>query len=439
LTLTLTGTPDQTSGTLRPSTTEFHAGRVFYAGVNAQGYNSKIYFSAIAQSPVDFGMCMSTLDPTSSTLSDFLPSDGGVIAIPQAGTIYKLVSLGTSLLVFGANGVWSISGSTGVGFEATDYQVSLVGLTRSISGTSFVSVDGSVAWWNSTSINMLQADPQKGLTIQSMTDSKIKDYYLSLSTTSKRFARGVYNPREHTIRWIFRDDSVASVTETYSFNSILSFNTLVNAWYTWSIPNDVVAINSVVVEEGAASLTATSDIVSNAASTVVDNLGNTLTTYGFAQTTVTTTTKYLVSYPNAGSYKFTFGECFNNVYRDWFQHDSVGEDYTSFFITGYRIPTQGERNFQTNYIFVFSDTTSPSAYTFQAQWNYGNTGNTGEWSQRQSISQNVAHTSTNYDATRRRLKVRGAGAAVQFKFSSVSGKPFTLVGWSTYDTANASS
>jgi hypothetical protein len=433
VTITLSGI-DETSGTLRPSVTEFHSGRVFYTGVNTVGYNSRIYFSKIVQKPADFGSCMSDNDPTSETLFDFLPSDGGIISIPGAGTIFRLISLGPTLLVFGANGVWAISGSQGVGFAATDYTVSSISDDRSISGTSFVVAQGSVAWWNNTGINLITSDPQKGLSVVSMTNEKIKDYFLDLPSNGRRFARGTYNPRTHVIQWLYRQADSASLTETYTFDSVLSFNVLIGAFYTWTIPDSVVDVQSLVTIEGAGSLVGSDNIVDNTATQVVDNLGNNLITYGFTQTTVTTATKYLVY---SGG-KFSFGECFNVAYLDWTQKIVGGVDYSSFFTTGYRVLTQGERNFQTNYIFVFSDLASGSnSYKFQALWNYGTSGNTGEWTNKQTINQTIAHTETNYDAARRRLKVRGSGTSVQFKFMSVSGLPFNLVGWSTFDTSNA--
>lgn len=433
ITISLTGTPDENSGVIRPSVTEFHAGRVFYTGVNAQKYNSRIYFSTIVQQPADFGLCMSQDDPTSETLFDFLPSDGGIISIPQAGTIYRLVSLGPSMLVFAANGVWVISGSQGIGFSATDYTVSSVSDDRSVSGTSFVNVGGSIAWWNATGINIVTNDPSNGLSVKSMTNDKIKDYYLDINLISKRFARGTYNPRTHTLQWLFRAKPFASITETYTFDTVLSFNTLVGAFYTWDLPSTNVQTMSIVTVEGAGSLTGSNNIVDNAANLVVDNLGNQLVTYAFSQTSITTTTKFLVYQGGA----FTFAESFSPLYKDWTQ-SGTPEDYVSFFTTGPMIKTQGERRFQVNYIFVFSDMSDgPSSYTYQALWNYGNSGDTGQFTQRQTISQTIAHTETNYDAARRRLKVRGSGTAVQFKFTSVSGQPFNIIGWSVYETANS--
>jgi hypothetical protein len=431
ITVTLTG--DEDSGTLRPSVTEFHAGRIFYGGVNATGYNSRIYFTKIVQGTADFGWCMTDNDQTTEVF-DFLPSDGGIIAIPQAGTIYKLVSFVDSLLVFGANGVWAITGSQGTGFSATDYTIVPISATRSISGASFVTLEGGVVWWNATGINMITKG-QNGWQVQSLSDEKIKDFYLDIPTTAKRFARGAYNPRTHVIQWLYREEEFAGVTETYQFDRVLSFNTLIGAFYPWSIDVSAVSLNSIIVIEGSGSLTGSDLVVDNADVQVVDDLANDVITYSFSQTTITTTTKYLV-YHDGG---FTFAECFNVEYLDWTQADE-DTDYTSYFITGYRILTQGQRRFQSNYVFVFTDLSDGinNEYSFQSLWNYGTSGNTGEWTQRQTVTQDITHAETNYDASRRRLKVRGSGTTVQFKFISVTGKPFNIVGWSTMDTANQS-
>lgn len=426
--LTLSAVDETTNG-IRPSVTEFHSGRVFYSGVNAMGYNSRVYFSKIVQQPSDFGSCMTDNDPTSESVFDFLPSDGGIISIPQAGTIYRLISLGPTLLVFGANGVWAITGSVGIGFSATDYSVNPVSYTRSISGCSFVVVDGSVIWWNATGINIV-SQGKDGLVVQSLSDETIKDYYLDIDSTSKRFARGAYNPRTHVVQWLFRSASSSGISESYTFDTALSFNTLIKAFYTWSLPTDNVQMNSIVVIEGSGSIIGSENVIDNTATQVVDNLSNNVVTYGFARTSATTVTKYLVYYSGG----FTFAENFNVNYFDWVQFDGTGEDYSSFFTTWPLVKTQGERKFQSNYVFVFSDLEDTNSYDFQARWDYSNNRSSGRWTQKQRVTHSEF---TNYDAGRRKLKVRGTGKALQLSFKSVSGLPFNIVGWSTYDTASA--
>src|SRR5258708_983802 len=109
---------------LRPLTGSFFQGRVFYAGVNdsfqASGdepfytWSENIYFSQIITSTKSFGKCYQENDPTSQTLFDLLPSDGGQIVIPGCGAIYKLFPLRFCVLVFAANVIWFIPGITGI-------------------------------------------------------------------------------------------------------------------------------------------------------------------------------------------------------------------------------------------------------------------------------------------------------------------------------------
>lgn len=55
---------DTTSGVYRPSTVAFFANRVWYAGVDASGYNSNIYYSQILDDISKAGNCYQQNDPT---------------------------------------------------------------------------------------------------------------------------------------------------------------------------------------------------------------------------------------------------------------------------------------------------------------------------------------------------------------------------------------
>src|SRR4029077_909115 len=88
--------------TVRPRTGCWFQGRVFYTGVDASAvalpefpyytWTENIYFSQIVEgnNPAFFSKCYQVNDPTSETLFDLLPTDGGVITIQGSGAIYKL-------------------------------------------------------------------------------------------------------------------------------------------------------------------------------------------------------------------------------------------------------------------------------------------------------------------------------------------------------------
>ena len=69
--------PEQSSGRAGPSTSAFFSGRVWYAGTNANGYESKIYFSQIIENKHQLGNCYQAADPTSQTSNALVADDGG--------------------------------------------------------------------------------------------------------------------------------------------------------------------------------------------------------------------------------------------------------------------------------------------------------------------------------------------------------------------------
>lgn len=395
----ISGLSTVTTGDARPSTCSFFAGRVFYSGIKHTNYSANIYFSQILKpnSVAQFGLCYQQQDPTSETLFDLLPNDGGVISIPDAGTIIKLWSTQGGLIVCATNGLWQITGSSGLGFSATDYTVRKISSIRTISHTSFVDVGGYPAWWAAEGIYILVPDGS-GLSVspKSLTDQTILSFYNDIPLTCKQNARGCFDLVTKKMAWVYRSTAPADVTESYEFDKSLIFNTLTTAFNPWTFAAGTVKVNGVFVIDSPSS-----------------------------------TVKFLSSYLS-GTYHFTFSEERDTSYVDWKSFDTTGIDFTSSFTSGYKVHGQGERKFQTNYVYIFSREV-PSEFYFQSIWDYSNTGDSGRWSTRQFV--NV--TDTDYDVVMKRLKVRGAGIACQFKVTSIAGEPFDLIGWSVFESSNS--
>lgn len=427
----ITGATNRTSGIQRASTASFFAGRVFYSGINYTGFNNNIYFTQIIEKNSQYGACYQVNDPTSEDLFDLLPSDGGVIRIQEAGTIYKLVTVPGGLCVFAANGIWFVTGSTGLGFTAVDYTVQKISTIPTLSASSFVEVNGYPSWWNADSIYVMVPQNASMPTIQSLTDQSIDSWYLDIPLVSKIFARGIYHTTDKHIRWIFRSVGTDQLTEQYEFDRVLNFNVNTQAFYPWSISNSDVKVNAILVSDLTSGTVESFDVV-DGADNVVDGADQVIVfeSDGLEESPFD---KYLVSYPDSGSYLFTFADKINADYVDWFQYDNTGVNYDSYFITGYRIKGQASNRFQNNWVRVYSRTTEPVSYYFQGHWNYALTGDTGKW----STNQIVEHDDTDYAFSSKRLKVRGSGLALQFKVSSVDGEPFDIVGWSAMQSANS--
>jgi hypothetical protein len=391
-------------GYQRASTCAFFAGRVFYAGINFRRYTSRIYFTQIVERDAQYAFCYQQNDPTSEDLFDLLPTDGGFIDIPEAGRIYKLGVSSGGLVVCAANGVWFISGSTGLGFTANDYTVIKISNIETLSAYSFVDVSGTLAWWNSEGINILAGGSGNAPTVQSITGDKIKTFYQAIPEKSKLRAKGAYDPVSNTIQWLYRSTSTDAITTENQFDRVLVFNAATGAFYPWTISTGVetVRVNSVVVtnQPGAAA----------------------------------PVFKYLCSREDGATHEFTFADHLSGQYRDWLSQDDEGARFSSYLISGYKLRGEGLKKFQPLWVTVFSRSGSQldTRYFFQGVWDYAQTGNTGRW----SVRQNVFHPASAYDVVSRRMKIRGIGRTLQYRLASREDYPFYVIGWASMDLGN---
>lgn len=431
---------DVTTSGARPSVGAFFQGRVWYGGVNYAGYNGKLYFSQIIQGTADFAKCYQQNDPTSEDLFDLLPSDGGVISIQGAGTVIKLFAMRSALVVFATNGIWAITGSQGLGFTANDYTITKLESIRSLTSSSFVDVNGTPFFWNSEGIySVLMAEGR--LQVKSLTEDTIDSFYQDIPSQAKRYARGAFNPNTFHIQWCYRSTSGSTLTEYYEFDRILNFNTLTGAFYPWSLDSDNTSkVHGVFVLDSTGGTTTVNQVTSNSgADTVQDGSGNNVVTFGTSSSTVSEPVfKYITSKTDgAGSYTWTFSEEWRTTYVDFGSATSSAME--SYFITGYKVHGDAQRKFQPNYVYVYCDNTEATVYNIQGLWNFANTGASGQWSSRQRVTtpQATDLDGLNFDYVYRRHKIRGHGVACQFKIVSSAGYPFSVVGWSVWETSNA--
>lgn len=431
----LTGVASTTTSFQRPGVCAFFAGRVFYAGINYVGFNSNVYFTQILERADQYGSCYQVNDPTSEDLFDLLPTDGGVISIPEAGTIHKMHTVPGGLCLFAANGVWFVTGSTGLGFTATDYTVQKIADIATISPTSFVNVDGYPMWWNEEGIYAMSGNNTTIPSIKSLTYGTIKTFYDDIPVTSKRYARGFYHKTTGLIRWVYRSTSTSQINDLYEYDRVLNHNARTAAFYPWTISPSPIKVCGIISSELITRPISIVNVVDSSGNPVVDSSGNQVIAFTESGSQDQQFDKYLITYPDgAGSWNFTFADRDNEEYVDWFKYDGLGVSYDSYFISGFKLQGQGIRKFQNNWIRVYSRLYKPVQYRFQGIWDFANTGSsTGRW----STNQLITHDNLNYSNDSRRLKVRGHGEALQFRVSSITGKFFDIIGWSSFQTGNA--
>lgn len=426
----LPGIPVQTTGSARVSCNAFFAGRVFYSGLNQDKYMGKIYFTQIIERPQQLGMCYQQMDPTSEQNSDLLPSDGGVISIAECGRVIRMQAVGNALIVWASNGVWSITGSEGIGFRANDYSVNRISSIPTLSASNFVEVEGSPLWWNTNGIYTLAAVDQFGGTqVQDLTTTKIKSFIDDIPIESKRYIRGAYNQFTKTVQWLYSSTSPDSVTDRYLFDRVLVFDTQTGSFYPWTLPQANNAVfHGILVVDGDSTEFATENVVNSLGVVVTDAALEPVTVEGSTTVPQIAVFKYLIG----GSNTLTFAETRNLEHEDW--ADISTAPFDSYFDLGWKIHGEAIRKFQPTYIMCYSDNERATSYDIFGKWDWSNSGNTGRWS---SIQRVISDPNT-YTVSKKRLKIRGHGKALQIRVQSVDNDPFHVIGFSTFETGNQS-
>jgi hypothetical protein len=428
----ITGVSVVSSGYHRPGQIAFFAGRVFYGGVAARGFSTKIYFSQILEGSKNLDKCYQRQDPTSEQGGDPLPTDGGWIEIPEMAQVLRMRTYGNELLIVATNGVWMIGGSEGIGFTATDFNVTRLSSIGGLGTQSFVDIDGTPIWWNNDGIYTLSGETGTRPAVKSVSDG-IKTFFQDIPAISKEHAKGAYNALTKVVQWVYRSEEEAGISDRYVYDRMLNLDVTTGAFYPWSVTDaENTKIAGIVAFKGRGQTDVEEDVTVGGVPVNVGGIYVT-TVIGVSNETTqvfkyVTTTTY-----DGGVGKMTFSEARNEGLLDW-EEATDGETFVSYLIPGYMVRGEAIRKFQSNYLRFWTRNDDPSVFDVQSRWDFSNASTTGRWSNPQRID--MTELNGNYDFRSRRIKFRGHGLALTFKITSVEQEPFNLIGWSALESAN---
>lgn len=424
--------PVVSSNGSRPSCLAFYAGRVFYSGVHANEFNTRVYFSQVLEGKKQAGLCYQQQDPTSEELHDLLPTDGGVITIPEAARIVYLTPVGRSLFVFATNGVWEISGSEGIGFTALDYSVNKVSSTPALSPLSFFTIEGLPVWANKSGIHGVTSTEQGAYVVQGMTEATIKTFFHKIPEENRPYIQGDYDDVAKKARFLYKSTPTPPGGMPYLYDRSLLLDVKAGSWAPESFSNDGKVSLLDVVTLHARSSYRTDELVL---------VGNEPVLVGTENVVVTTETlletpvgsKYLLYVHNSPIHGsgWTFGDLKDETLRDFRSFDGVGFEVPAHFTTGWGILGGGNKQFQSNYVTLSLESIEDSSLYVYGKWDYASSNVTGRWNQKQKI---FAY-DPNYEHVSRKLKFRGSGEVLQIHVESDGDHPFSLNGWVIFATA----
>lgn len=394
----------------RPSVVAFYSGRVWYAGVPATGWTSNIYFTKIVEGVNDFGLCYQVGDPTSEDQGDLLGDDGGVIVIPDIAQVLKILPVASNLYVWATNGIWKISGPNGV-FTATDYSVTKISSASLSAPNSVVIAEGLPFWWDKAGIYNIQYDPTSNQEqVINISETTIQKLVNSIPDDNLVYVKGVYDNIHKTIHWLYRSTDSDSLFESFSYDKLLVLNLTTQSFSPQTITDNVPRVAGLLFTSGSNN------------DPLLNNLGASVVKY-----------LTLGNFANDDKTAATISQFKASDYKDWDSYSATGGTFfESYFITGYRVRGDLLRRFQSNYIVVIMSKEDNASALIQGVWDYSNNPQEGFY----TTSQQAYKEDARRDYSRHKLKMRGNGYALQFKFRSTDGAPFTIVGWATSDTGN---
>lgn len=393
----------------RPKAGAFFAGRSWFAGIDLARLTGRVYFSQVIESDAQYGKCYQIADPTDERLSDLGPADGGVIVIPEASNVLKLVPYNSSLLVFASNGVWEIGpGDLGY-FAATSYSVRKVTDSGTVSAGSVILMDNLPVYWGVTDIYGIAPNPQTGfLEVSNLSQQTINTFYNAIPLDTRRLSTGVYDDLSKRIVWLY--GSATSLNE-YSYDRALVYDLRMRAFVPMAF-----AYESENYLAGVALLKEAGEV---------------------------SKVKYL-GYVNN---RLVFGETSN--YDDYTDFGLAEPE--CFLVTGYDSLRSPASFKYAPVVWVFSGKTEqgytesldpirPSSTIMQARWEWADSASAGRWGREQEVYRHSRtyvpeDSSDTFDdgvpVVVTKNKLRGKGRVLQLKFTAGAGKDSHLLGWKT--------
>jgi len=432
--------------TYRASTVAFFAGRVWYSGFNSERIGGNVVFSQIIQNiDQQVGYCFQANDPTAEDLNEVLPSDGGVIDIPEVGHVNKIITAGNSLIILANNGVWQISGGDS-GFTADTYVVKKVTNVGCDSPNSVIFAEGLVFYWAGGGIYVLEADQiSLNLKATNITQNTIQTKYNNIPRNKKNKVFSIYDENEKVLIWGYNDDAGEDID--YKYTKSIMYDLNLKAFHLHSL--GTLNGDKPFIATGLFYHDLTVGGVQQKSTPKFLSIVPTVPTHATDKQW-----KYCFSYMKDGDY-FTDWRQFEIDINSATDDAVAGHSYTSYLETAYELGGDAMRNKQVNYLYIYMTRTeltatdgvldNQSAVDVQARWEWADDSISGKFTDTfdgykyvrpyvLSSTTGTVNVDYGYKVMVTKNKIRGQGKAVQFRFASQDNKDCKLLGWAIHAT-----
>jgi len=407
--------PDGVEYDERPTAVEGHDGHIFWAGVPNSEYADHIFFSQLGIRTQTFERCYQEADPTDPDINELVSTDGGVIIIPNVGTVKDMLSTRQGLLVFSDQGVWEIGNGRRGAFTADGYAIRKVTDTECSSPYSPLKAETFVIYTGPKGISAISPNQYTGLLEeQNISDALIKTLWNSIEAAEQAEIQTIYDDASKRIYFLY-DEGTA--TNANQYNRMLVFDIRLGAFtkYHFGTSSTVGIVGAVAITD------ADSTSVNKKFKALVHTSATVLEVCDFEQTDYTDFTGSAMPTPY--------------MYTGW---DNIGD-----FQRRKQAPiiTVYQKRTETGYTSTGNgwEGDNESSTTMTARWDWSDDSVTGKVGAAQQIYRHVrdfvpsaADDVNGYPVVVTRNKVRGRGRVLQLYFEANSStKDSHILGFTT--------
>ena len=377
-------------------------GRIFY------GVNNFVYYSQVLVVPRGAGFCYQINDPTSDDNPDLIATDGGRIEIDEAVNIFRIFPYRGGILVFAQNGVWYVFGPDG-GFTASNFNVSKISERVLDNVDGIVQAESYVYFLSTTGIHVLAATELNFIEVNDISETTVRSWYLDNLQGKK--ATVEYRGKEKQIWFVSTTD-----------DNILVMDLRLNAFYPQQNSGSKQIQRGLGVGDESFVFPNSSHDGETCSYNFATDTSEDFKDFGVDQTA------YLVSaYETLGKFAHKKAITYADVYFN----------KTETTITGFDSDNQ---------VYLYD---TPSSCLFQARWEWDNSNAYSKWVGRTTNDSGSGKKMELYNPMRRgfvpdafpwtmdtgesiihkKIKVRGNGRAVQFRFEAQAEKDMQILGY----------
>jgi hypothetical protein len=350
----------------RPVSTAFFAGRAWYLLKN------KLYFSQLldADTLTKAGRCYQEGDPTSEGESDIVATDGGVISIPDMGRGTALAVLETTLVVFSDNGIWTVSGPEGTGFSAVDFSITSISNIKILNSQSIVRAEGLLFFWGDHGIYVIQPGEIRAiLQVNDMTENRITEFYNNIPQSSKRTAKGVYEPDSKTIHWLYAGTAQSDLSkQRFQYDKFLNFSLKYSAFFPYSVNNTSThRIIGASIAGGISTVFSSENVVDSSSVVITDSNIQNVTIISEQEENIATQLKVWTLSNGYRTYSAFENLCFRDFPAEDDGSGNDGFDYSSSITTFYHLADDYMSFMKAPYVYTYFRRTEEDLLTLGQQ------------------------------------------------------------------------